>query len=59
VSIWKDNDWPLSFSIYNTYGPLAPSSHEIRYKPFLGSMNLKNKKMRKGRGRIVESGKYE
>jgi hypothetical protein len=44
---------------YNTSRPLAPSSHEIRYKPFLGSMNPKTQKMRKNRGRSVESGKYE
>jgi hypothetical protein len=44
---------------YNTSGPLAPSSHEMKYKPFLGSMHLKTKKMRKHRGRSVESGKYE
>jgi hypothetical protein len=29
---------------YNTSGPLAPSSHEMRYKPFLGSMNPENPK---------------
>jgi hypothetical protein len=44
---------------YNTSGPLAPSSHEMRYKPLLGSMHLKIQKMRKQRGRSVESGKYE
>jgi hypothetical protein len=26
----------LSFVSYNTFGPLAPSSHEMRYRPFLG-----------------------
>jgi hypothetical protein len=44
---------------YNTSGPLTPSSHEMRYKPLLGSMNPKTQKMRKQRGRSVESGKYE
>jgi hypothetical protein len=44
ASILKDNDWILSFSSYNTFGPLAPSSHEMRYNPFLGSMNLRNPK---------------
>jgi hypothetical protein len=41
------------------YGPLAPSSYEVRYKPFSGSMNQKTQKMRKQRGRSVENGKYE
>jgi hypothetical protein len=31
----------------------------MRYKPFLGSMSPKTQKMRKRRGRSVESGKYE
>jgi hypothetical protein len=39
--------------------PLAPSSHEMRYNPFLGSMNPKTQKMRKQRGRSVKSDKYE
>jgi hypothetical protein len=43
----------------NTSRPSPPSSHEMRYKPSLGSMNPKTKKMRKQRGRSVESGKYE
>ena len=43
----------------NTSGPLAPSSHEMRYNPFLGSMNPKPQKFRKQRGRSVEGGKYE
>jgi hypothetical protein len=46
-------------SNYNTSMPLAPSSHEMRYKPFLGSIRLKTQKMRKQRGRSVESDKYE
>jgi hypothetical protein len=41
----------MDFDFYsascNTSGPLAPSSHEMRYKPFLGSMNPKTQKMRK------------
>jgi hypothetical protein len=45
--------------IYNTTGPSAPSSHEMRYNPFLGSMHSKTKNMKKRRGRSVESGKYE
>jgi hypothetical protein len=44
---------------YNTSSLLAPSSHEMRYKTFLGSMNLKTQKMRKWRRISVESGKYE
>jgi hypothetical protein len=44
---------------YNTFGHLAPSSYEMRYKPLLGSMHPKIQKMRKQRGRSVESGKYE
>jgi len=43
---------------YNTYGTSTPS-HEMRYKAFLGSMHPKKKKMRKQKGRSVESGKYE
>jgi len=35
--------------------PLAPSSHEVRYKPFLGSMNPKTQKIRKRRGISVVS----
>jgi cell fate regulator YaaT (PSP1 superfamily) len=31
----------------------------MRYKPFLGSMNPKTKKMMIQRGRGMESGKYE
>jgi hypothetical protein len=31
----------------------------MRYKPFLGAMNLKTQKMRKQKGRSVKSGKYE
>jgi hypothetical protein len=58
VSIWKDNDWLLTFASYNTSGPLAPSSHEMRYNPFLGSMNPKTQKMRKWMGRKMEGGKY-
>jgi hypothetical protein len=58
-SIWKDNDFILTLSSYNTSGILTPSSHEMRHNPFLGSMKLKTKKMRKRRGRNVESGKYE
>jgi hypothetical protein len=37
---------------YNTFGPLSPSSHEMRYKPFLGSMHLKTQKMRKKREEV-------
>jgi hypothetical protein len=44
---------------YNTSRPLTPSSQEMRYKPFLGSMNPKTQKMRKQKRRSVESGKYE
>jgi hypothetical protein len=33
---------------YNASEPLAPSSHEMRYKPFLGSMNLKTKRLGNG-----------
>ena len=44
VSIWKDNDWLLTFASYNTSGPLAPSSHEMRYKPFLGQYAQKPKR---------------
>jgi hypothetical protein len=44
---------------YNTSGPLAPSSHEMRYKPFLRSMHPKTQKVMKQRGRGVKSGKYE
>jgi hypothetical protein len=51
--------WILTFSSYNTSGPSAPSSHEMRHKPFLGSMNPKTQNMRKRNGRGVESGKYE
>jgi hypothetical protein len=35
---------------------LQHSSHEIRYKPILGSMNPKSQKMRKQRGISVENG---
>ena len=42
---------------YNTSGPSTPSSHEMRYNPFLGSMNLKTQKVRKQRGRGMEGGK--
>jgi hypothetical protein len=44
---------------YNTYGPSSPSSREMRYKPFLGSMDPKTQKVRKQRGRSVKIGKYE
>jgi hypothetical protein len=44
---------------YNTSSPLAPSSYEMRYKAFLGSMHPKTQNMRKRRGRSVESGNYE
>jgi cell fate regulator YaaT (PSP1 superfamily) len=40
-------------------GAVNPSSHEMRYKPFLGSMSLKTQKMRKRRGRSLEISKYE
>jgi hypothetical protein len=36
---------------YNTSGPLAHSSHKMRYKPFLGSMHPKTQTIRKQRGR--------
>ena len=52
-------DFEFYSTTYNTFGPLDPSFHEMRYKPFLGSMNPKTQKMRKQRGRSVESGKYE
>ena len=57
-SIYRDNLWLLNFSSYNTSGPLAPSSHEMRYKPLLGSISPKAKNVRKQKGRSVESGKY-
>jgi hypothetical protein len=44
---------------YNTSGPLAPSSHEIRYNPFFLSMHPKTQKLRKQRRISVESGEYE
>jgi hypothetical protein len=50
-SIWKDNDWILTFSSYNTSGPLTPYSHKMRYKPFLGSMSPKSQNMRKHKGK--------
>jgi hypothetical protein len=56
VSIWKDNDWLLTFASYNTFGPIALSSHEMRYKPFLGSMSPKSRKIRKWKGK--KSGKW-
>ena len=58
-SIWKDNVCILYFSNYKTFGSLDPSSREMRYNPFLGSMNPKSQKMRKQRGGSVGSGKYE
>jgi hypothetical protein len=39
-------------------GPLAPSSHEMRYKPFLGQCGPKTQKMRERREINMESGKY-
>jgi hypothetical protein len=36
-------DFEFYSASYNTSGPLAPSSHEMRYNPFLGSMNPKPK----------------
>jgi hypothetical protein len=53
----------MAFEFYsascNTSGPLALSSHELRYKPFLGSVSSKTQKMRQHMGRSMESGKYE
>jgi hypothetical protein len=40
----EDNLWLLSFSSYNTSRPLAPSSREIRYKPFFGVNKIENPK---------------
>jgi hypothetical protein len=37
---------------YNTSGPSTPSSREMRYNPFLGSMNPKTKNMRKLREEV-------
>jgi len=37
-------DFYFYSAIWNIYGPLAPSSHEMSYKPFLGSMNPKIQK---------------
>jgi hypothetical protein len=48
----------LKFSSYNTFGPSTPSSHEMRYKPFLGSMNPKTQNMRKEKGENVETRNY-
>jgi hypothetical protein len=50
-------DFDFYIASYNTFGPSMPSSHEMRYKPFLGSMNRKTQKMRCKDE--VESGKYE
>jgi hypothetical protein len=47
-------DFDFYSASYNTSGPLAPSSHEMRYKPFLESMNPQTQKMRKRRGRGVK-----
>jgi hypothetical protein len=60
-NIWalQDSLLLLTFSSYNTSRPLSPSSHEMRYNSFLGSMSPKMQKIRKQRGRSVESGKYE
>jgi hypothetical protein len=52
-------DFDFYIASYNTSGYLASSSHEMRYKPFLGSMNPEIQKMRKQRERGVESGMYE
>jgi hypothetical protein len=44
VNIYKDNIGFYLFPATTPYGPLAPSSHEMRYNPFLGSMNPKPKR---------------
>jgi hypothetical protein len=44
---------------YNTFVPSTPSSYEMRYKTFLGSMHQRTQKMRKQRGNNMESGEYE
>jgi len=51
----------MDFDFYSasyTFVPLAPS-HEMRYRPFLGSLNPETQNMRKREGRGVENGKYE
>jgi hypothetical protein len=52
VSILKDHLWLLNFSNYNTFGSLSPSSHQMRYNTFLGSVNAKTQKMRRQRGKV-------
>jgi hypothetical protein len=42
-------DFDFYSASYNTSGPSTPSSHEMGYKPFLGSMNPKTQKIRKQR----------
>jgi hypothetical protein len=54
----------MSLEVKNTQsaicnGKQETPQNEMRYNPFLGSMNTKTQKMRKQRGRSVESGKYE
>jgi hypothetical protein len=43
----------------NPSGPSAPSSHRMRNNPFLGQYTLKSQEMRKWRGIMMESGKYD
>jgi hypothetical protein len=42
----------------NLSRPLAPSSHRMRYNPFLGQYTLKSQEMRKWMRTMMESAKY-
>jgi hypothetical protein len=43
----------------NPFGPSTPSSHRMRDNPLLGQYTLKSQEIRKWRGIMMESGKYD
>jgi hypothetical protein len=51
--------WVLSFASYIPSEPSAPSSHEMRYYPFLCQCTQKSQKMRKRNGKGMEGDKYD
>jgi len=51
--------WILYFSSYILPGPLAPSSHEMRYNPFLCQYTQKYQKKRWWKGWSIKNDKYD